>query len=292
MRPLPLIISKYASGTSVFLEEQQSSLSQKFDIHIADNPASLQSAILASIKPSDMIIVGGGDGTLSCAARILTNTEKALAILPLGTTNNFAKSIGYSEQSLKSILDFYTKTFTEEDTCFVDVGVVNKNYFLNVCSIGISGRIAEEVDRRQKRIFGRLAYLFQALKFLTRARKFRVELASGESPRTYSVYQILVFNGTHHAGIQIKNSSYLENGKLYLVLLGGATVFHYLYYFIRFMTGYPSKLTPRFSLKGFSLTLHREESLELDGESKKFLSGVFAVEHTSLKIIKLPDNLP
>src|ERR1700759_4420342 len=57
-----------------------------------DIAATLDSA--ASKRGVDVVLAGGGDGTISAAAARLMNGKKALAILPAGTMNLFARAIG------------------------------------------------------------------------------------------------------------------------------------------------------------------------------------------------------
>lgn len=57
----------------------------------ADLPDSLASAASCG---ADLVVVGGGDGTLSEASHQLAHRDVCLGVLPLGTTNNFARSLG------------------------------------------------------------------------------------------------------------------------------------------------------------------------------------------------------
>jgi diacylglycerol kinase family enzyme len=60
-----------------------------------DQPGQLAGALTAAtaLRP-DLLIAGGGDGTISEAARNLAHRDIALGVLPLGTTNNFARTLG------------------------------------------------------------------------------------------------------------------------------------------------------------------------------------------------------
>jgi diacylglycerol kinase (ATP) len=60
-----------------------------------DQPGQLAGALTAAtaLRP-DLLIAGGGDGTISEAARHLAHRDIALGVLPLGTTNNFARTLG------------------------------------------------------------------------------------------------------------------------------------------------------------------------------------------------------
>jgi diacylglycerol kinase family enzyme len=81
---------------------------------------------------ADVVVIGGGDGTLSAGAAALVGSRKPLGILPLGTLNHFAKDIGIPQD-----LDQAVATIEGGHVREVDVGEVNGRIFLNNSSIGL-----------------------------------------------------------------------------------------------------------------------------------------------------------
>ena len=81
----------------------------------------------------DCVILGGGDGTLNAAARGLIATGLPMGVLPLGTANDFARSIG-----MPFDLDAAARVIVEGHTHNVDIGYVNGHPFLNVASVGLA----------------------------------------------------------------------------------------------------------------------------------------------------------
>src|SRR5690349_4297177 len=60
-----------------------------------DRPRELEATLAAAVDAGpDLLVAGGGDGTISTAARLLAHRDIALGLLPLGTTNNFARTVG------------------------------------------------------------------------------------------------------------------------------------------------------------------------------------------------------
>lgn len=79
-----------------------------------------------------VVVVGGGDGTLSTAASALAGTEATLGVLPLGTRNHFAK-----DQRIPTDLAGAVRTVVAGHVEHVDVGDVNGHTFINNSSLGI-----------------------------------------------------------------------------------------------------------------------------------------------------------
>ena len=98
-------------------------------------------------QQADVIVAGGGDGTVSAVAAALAGSEIALGILPLGTLNHFAKDLG-----LPLALDAAVRQIGAGQRMQVDVGEVNGRVFVNNSSLGLYPDIVHERDRERKRI--------------------------------------------------------------------------------------------------------------------------------------------
>ncbi|UCI08726.1 diacylglycerol/lipid kinase family protein [Mesorhizobium sp. B1-1-8] len=109
-----------------------------------DIAAALQKAIAK--RNIDVVIAGGGDGTISTAASLLMNKKKALAILPAGTMNLFARGLG-----IPQTLDGALKSFADGEVIAVDMASANGHPFVHQFSIGMHARM---VQLRQDMDFG------------------------------------------------------------------------------------------------------------------------------------------
>ena len=109
-----------------------------------DIVAEVQRALI--LKPA-LIVIGGGDGTLSAAAPTLMGTDTALGILPLGTLNHFAKDLG-----IPLDVDGAIKIIADGCTHKVDVGAVNDRIFLNNSSLGLYPRAVEGREALRQRL--------------------------------------------------------------------------------------------------------------------------------------------
>jgi diacylglycerol kinase family enzyme len=94
----------------------------------------------------DVVIAGGGDGTVSAAAAALKDSEKALAVLPAGTMNLFARSL-----KIPLSLDAAAQSFATGVVRSVDVSTANGRIFVHQFSIGMHAKM---VHIREKMNFG------------------------------------------------------------------------------------------------------------------------------------------
>jgi len=94
----------------------------------------------------DVVIAGGGDGTISAAAARLMGKKKALAVLPAGTMNLFARGLGIPQN-----LDDAVKAFADGEIIAVDMASANGRPFVHQFSIGMHAKM---VHLREKMDFG------------------------------------------------------------------------------------------------------------------------------------------
>lgn len=104
------------------------------------DPRRLPQALAAAVDSgADLIVVGGGDGTLSDAAHQLAHRDLCLGVLSLGTTNNFARSLGLPLH-LPAL-----RILAEGKVADVDLGHVAGRHFANLTSLGLSVQVAKHV---------------------------------------------------------------------------------------------------------------------------------------------------
>ena len=141
-------------------------------------------------RGAKVVIAAGGDGTVNEVANGLLNTDVALGVLPLGTTNSWALQMGIpalnpmlpGTKAVKLIADleeriarplpvnYYRKVLldaarvlVEGRTVAVDVGEVSGRYFLMWAGIGLDAAIVESISLKEKRALGSWAYVFTAI---------------------------------------------------------------------------------------------------------------------------------
>jgi diacylglycerol kinase family enzyme len=136
-------------------------------VTLAGNGAEIvQAARDARDGDFDIIVGGGGDGTINAVASELVGTGKPYGVLPLGTLNHFAKDLGVPldlDQAVQVIASGRHKQ--------VDVGEVNGQLFLNNSSLGLYPDIVRDRERQQRRL-GRGKWLAAAWASLSALRRF------------------------------------------------------------------------------------------------------------------------
>jgi diacylglycerol kinase (ATP) len=169
----------------------------------------------ADQKRPDFVILCGGDGTLNAAAPALIETGLPFGILPMGTANDLARTLGIPDDlsaAANIIIEGHTRT--------IDLGAVNGRPFFNVASMGLSGDLAETLDHNLKRRFGKLSYAVAAFRVLARARAFRAMIITKNGATRVKTLQIAVGNGRHYGGGNIvEETAAIDDGTLDLYSL-------------------------------------------------------------------------
>ncbi len=158
----------------------------------------------------DLVVLGGGDGTMNAAAPALVETGLPFGILPLGTANDLARSLGLpleAEAAARVIPDAPEKA--------IDLGWVNGHYYFNVASIGFSADLAGELTAEAKKKWGTVGYAIAAFRLLRRARPFTVTIEHDGTTEKVTTIQASVGNGRHYGGgMTVQEDATVDDGKL------------------------------------------------------------------------------
>lgn len=164
---------------------------------------------------ADLVIVCGGDGSVSSAALAAMESGLPLGIIPMGTANDLARTLDIPMDLVGA-----AEVIARGETRAVDVGTVNGHAFFNVASIGLSSELAQSLDPALKKRFGRLGYALAALKVLTRASHFGAKITEKGRTTEVETYQIAVGNGRHYGGGNVvEESAEIDDGHLDLYSL-------------------------------------------------------------------------
>jgi YegS/Rv2252/BmrU family lipid kinase len=163
----------------------------------------------------DLIVIGGGDGTLNAAADALAEAKTPLGILPLGTANDLARTL-----DIPTDLAAAVEVIRAGKRRDIDLGWVNGKHFFNVASLGLSTAITQRLSRQTKSRWGVFAYFLAAAKVLMRARPFTVEISGDDGTKLARSVQITVGNGRHFGGgMTVDEEARIDDGVLHLYSL-------------------------------------------------------------------------
>lgn len=131
---------------STRMREMLQAAGHTVDIHIVSGKDLVAALDKAASSRADVVLAGGGDGTVSAAASRLMGKNKALAILPAGTMNLFARSLG-----IPLTLEAAVQSFAGGKVQAVDIATANGQPFVHQFSIGMHAKL---VHLRDKMDFG------------------------------------------------------------------------------------------------------------------------------------------
>ena len=238
----------------------------------------------------DRIIIGGGDGTISCALPALLELGKPLAVLPLGTANDFARTIGVAFDLQEAAL-----TAFEGVEQAIDVGMVNDRPFLNVASIGIPVSVAEAQSKSLKRrlkIFSYGASLRQAAQT---AKPFTAEVWIDDQPPSIGLaYQVSVGNGRFHGGgLIVSDHAAIDDGLLdvYIVRPGRFWQLFAALAYLRFGLGENPEVLERHSATKVVLRTRKPRPINVDGEICLETPAEIRIRRHALTVL-VPRTLP
>lgn len=152
-------------------------------------------AIEKHLGSVDRVIVGGGDGSLNGAAEGLLKTGLPLGVLPLGTANDFARTVGLPLNLVAAI-----KAITKDKTTQIDLGEANGHLFFNVASVGFSADLALSLTEKAKKRWGKLGYAIIAARLLASSRLFTATLEHDGQTEQLRTLQVAVGNGRFYGG--------------------------------------------------------------------------------------------
>jgi YegS/Rv2252/BmrU family lipid kinase len=186
-------------------------------VELLDGAAIAEQAKKAAEAGTELIVVGGGDGTISAAAGALAGTETSLGILPLGTLNHFARDLGIPMK-----LDEAAKVIAAGQTRVVDVAEVNGRTFINNSAIGLYPLMVIDRDLQQQRLgrSKRFAMVVAALRALARFHHDRLTLTVNDEQARLDTPLLFVGNNDYRIDIGAPgHRGSLQDGKLCVLVM-------------------------------------------------------------------------
>lgn len=235
--------------------------------HAITKPDQLSPTVAKLVKDGlELIVVGGGDGTISEISGELVNSKTVLGILPLGTANSFSRSL-----NIPGTLPGAIQVITQGKTALIDLGKINDHYFANAVSIGFASTIADDIPNSLKRTFGIFAYVLQCIRNLPQTRKFTATFGSGKHKEKLRTYQIVIANGGFYGPAPLVSKKRLQSADLSIFTFKDASVFRIFSVWLRSLLGkkFSEQSLERIQVDGeIELSTSPIQKVSIDGEIK------------------------
>jgi diacylglycerol kinase family enzyme len=182
----------------------------------SDGNSITQVAARAVNKGYDVVVAGGGDGTVNAVASALVGTSTPLGILPMGTLNHFAKDL-----KVPIDMEAAVKTIVSGRVKLVDVGEVNGRFFINNSSLGLYPSIVRLREAIQKSGYQKWPAFVRAVwTIFSKFPRLRLELKSVTAPISRTVTPLLfIGNNPYETTLtQLGGRTALDQGKLWVVV--------------------------------------------------------------------------
>jgi len=187
--------------------------------HAVRRPAEMPDRVREAVKAgAPMVIVGGGDGSISCTVDEVVGSDAIFAVLPMGTANSFARTL-----RLPLDLPGAIEVIAGGRARTIDLGMIDGDYFANCASIGIAPQIAETVPHGLKAWLGRPGYLLWAARQLAVFHPFRLTVGEGAEAETLEAVEVRIANGPYHGGVALVDEARLDSGRIVVQAVIGET---------------------------------------------------------------------
>jgi len=281
--------SRRGKDESIHARERLRSLGVSLTGYYAlDRAAELHATVQKAISSgATLIILGGGDGSVSAVVDMLANSDGVLGLIPLGTANDFARTLG-----IPATVEEACTTIAHGVIIDVDLGMWGQNYYVNVASIGLGVEVTRALSPELKRRAGVLAYPLAAMGAFLAHRPFSATLTfpngDHESETFDRLLQVAVGNGRFYGGgMTVAPRASIDDRILdvYTIELGRARdMFGVARYFKRgdFIT---NDCVHYYRTTSIEITTQPIRSINVDGEILGKVPARFTIAPKALKVM-------
>lgn len=229
---------------------------------------------------ANFVVVAGGDGSINEAVNgymqtsVLAQSRTTLGVLPMGTGNDFARSLGLSKnlQQLRKLIE--TGAVWTIDVCQMEYqgikGSKENRFFINIADIGMGGHAAQYLQRKQRRYGGNFTYIKTIVWSFFTYKKQEVAITSPHYNKTGKVLSFCMANGRYFAsGMCIAPEARLDDGLMHLTFFGNVNLFDYFKNLARIKKGKKVKHKEVFYANANELSVVAKQGkspIDMDGE--------------------------
>ena len=215
----------------------------------------------------DRVVVLGGDGTLQEISRFLVGTPTTLGIIPKGSGNGFARTLGIPLNPLKAC-----ETLAQAKPLAIDVGRINGEHFINIAGFGLDAQIAfafEETQAAGPR--GKWPYVRLGLQEYRRYAPHPLRLTHDHGDVDTTPLLVAIANGKQYgSGAKIAPQAVINDGLLHITLVQQVPWYRLLTVLPKLFAGSMTTgpFVHLFSTKNLTVTFPQTTPFHMDGETR------------------------
>lgn len=183
------------------------------ELVFCDDPGDMIEHIKTNTRPGDIVAIGGGDGTINAVIDPICQSGTVLIALPLGTANDFARSLKLPDDPLQAAQAAINGQLT-----LLDVGRVNGKSFVNAASIGVPADARKRINPDLKRWTGAISYAVANWQSWHDMPPLDLDVTcAGHDQQHLKLRQLTVTNGQYFGGgLRPRENKRLDDGKLHV----------------------------------------------------------------------------
>jgi diacylglycerol kinase (ATP) len=239
-----------------------------------------------------LLVLGGGDGSVSSVVDFLAHHDVILGLLPLGTANDFARTLG-----IPSDIEGACQTIAGGKVVDVDLGLAGDNYYVNVASVGLGVGATQALSPWLKKSAGPLAYPVAAIKAFLRHAPFSARLTfpdGDHEPVEYGrLLQVAVGNGRFYGGgMVVAPESGIDDRSLdiYAIEMGRHRDLIGVARYLKSGDFIRSESVSQYCTERVRLETEPDLSINIDGEVVAKTPQDFSMAHNALKVLVPPES--
>lgn len=257
--------------------------------HTVETKKELTKRLKQAIKSGcGLIIVSGGDGTQTTAVASFAEKKVTLGVIPAGTGNSFAHSLGIGSDFERAI-----EAIVNGKEIKADLGIVNGTYFANFATIGLAAEIADETPNLLKRITGPVAYGLAGIKPMLTHQAFNCTVKWKHNVLKLETHQAIIANGRYYGHEALTPSATIVDGELAFFATTGTSRLDILRQYTALIRGDQTQMRDAhyFTAKKITVKTSVPEGLSIDGCLLGKTPAEFSVARKALRVM-VPHDFP
>lgn len=274
-----------AMGLIPLIEEEMKKNNIEFKIIITERESQATEIAENHIDEYTLIVAVGGDGTVNEIAKgIIRKGRGILAIIPGGTGNDLARSIGIPLNAKNAI-----KLMLKGNKKEIDIGKVNSYNFLNIASAGFDAEVVINNERIKKKVKNHISYAISVVYTLFKYRDKSVTLEIDGSIFDEKILLLAVGNGKYYGGgMKILPMAKIDDAYLDICVISNISKLMLLYLFPTIFKGHHiryTKYVKTYKAKSVKISSRETFLLNIDGEVIETKQANFSLADKKLNVI-------